>query len=65
MDPRAGVDAVEKREILHSQESNPGPAARNPSLYRLSSPDSLAYEYFRDDTENSGVLLNELDVLGF
>jgi hypothetical protein len=43
--PRSGLDAVEKRKILHRQESNPFPPALNPSLYRLSYPDSL-YAYF-------------------
>jgi hypothetical protein len=39
--PRVGLDAVEKRKILHSWESNPGRAACSPSLYRLSYPNSL------------------------
>jgi hypothetical protein len=38
--PRFGLDAVEKRKILHSQESNPDRLACSPSLYRLSYPDS-------------------------
>jgi hypothetical protein len=33
--PRAGLDAVEKREILHCRESYLGRRARNQSLYRL------------------------------
>jgi hypothetical protein len=38
--PRVGLDAVEKRKILHCQKSNPGRAARSPSLHQLSYPDS-------------------------
>jgi hypothetical protein len=30
---RAGLDAVEKRKILHCRESNPGRPARSTSLY--------------------------------
>jgi hypothetical protein len=37
--PRVGLDAVEKRQILHNWESNPGRRARK--LYRLSYPDSV------------------------
>jgi hypothetical protein len=33
--PRVGLDAVEKRKILHCRESNPGLQARSPSLYQL------------------------------
>jgi hypothetical protein len=36
--PTAGLDAVEKRKILHCWEWNPGHPARNPSPYRLSCP---------------------------
>jgi hypothetical protein len=45
--PRAGLDAVEKRKILHCRESNPGCPTDSPSLYRLSYPDSA---------ENGGTL---------
>jgi hypothetical protein len=38
--PRAGLDAVEKRKILHCRESNPGRPARTPSLSPLRYPDS-------------------------
>jgi hypothetical protein len=34
--PTAGLHGVEKRQILHCQESKPDRPARNPSLYRLS-----------------------------
>jgi hypothetical protein len=37
---RADPDTVEKRQILHCRKSNPDRPARNPSLYRLSYPDS-------------------------
>jgi hypothetical protein len=38
----AGLDAVEYRKIVFpSGESNPGHPTRNPSLYRLSYPDSI------------------------
>jgi hypothetical protein len=40
VDPRVGLDAVEKRKLLQCRESNPGRPARNPSLYRLSYPNS-------------------------
>jgi hypothetical protein len=43
IDPKAGLDAVEKRKILHCRESNAGRPARSPSLYRLSYPDSSVY----------------------
>jgi hypothetical protein len=33
--PRAGLDAVEKRQIFPRRESNPGRPAHSPSLYRL------------------------------
>jgi hypothetical protein len=33
--PRAGLDAVEKRKILHCRKSKPGSRARSQSLYRL------------------------------
>jgi hypothetical protein len=36
VDPRAGLDAVERKKILHCQASNPGHPARRPSLYLLS-----------------------------
>jgi hypothetical protein len=35
VDPRVGLDAVEKIKILHWWESNLGCLARSPSLYRL------------------------------
>jgi hypothetical protein len=38
--PRVGLDAVEKRKILHCEESNLGRPARSSPLYRLSYPDS-------------------------
>jgi hypothetical protein len=40
VDPRAGLNAVEQRKILHCRISNPGRPARSQSLYRLSYPDS-------------------------
>jgi hypothetical protein len=40
--PRTGVDAVEKRIILHCWESNPGCSALGPSLYQLGFPGSLS-----------------------
>jgi hypothetical protein len=40
VDSKAGLDAVEKRKSLACRESNPVPAIRSPSLYRLSYPDS-------------------------
>jgi hypothetical protein len=33
--PTASLDAVEKRKILHCRESDPGPPAHSPSLYRF------------------------------
>jgi hypothetical protein len=36
--PRASLEAVEKRKILHCRESNPGAPACSQSLYRLSYP---------------------------
>jgi hypothetical protein len=41
--PRAGLDAVEKKRILHCRESIPGPPACSPPLYRLSYPDSTGF----------------------
>jgi hypothetical protein len=41
--PRDGLDAAEKRKILHFRESNPCSPARSPSLNRLSYPDSNMY----------------------
>jgi hypothetical protein len=38
--PRAGLDAVEKRKILHCRKSNPGPPACSLSLYRRRYPDN-------------------------
>jgi hypothetical protein len=38
--PRAGLEAVKKREIVSCRKLNPGLPARSPSLYRLSYPDS-------------------------
>jgi hypothetical protein len=38
--PRAGLDAVEKRKILHFWKSNLGCSACSPSLFWLSYPDS-------------------------
>jgi hypothetical protein len=38
--PRAGLDDVERRKILHSQEWNPGSLVRSLLLHRLSYPDS-------------------------
>jgi hypothetical protein len=38
---RVGLDAVEKRRILHCRGSNSGRPARSPSLYRLSYPNWL------------------------
>jgi hypothetical protein len=35
VDPRAGMDAVEKRKILQCRAWNPGRPARSPSLYWL------------------------------
>jgi hypothetical protein len=35
VDSRAGLDAVEKRKMIPSQESNPGHPAHTPSLYQL------------------------------
>jgi hypothetical protein len=41
VDHRTGLGIVEKRKIsCLRHESNPGRAARSPSLYRLSCPDS-------------------------
>jgi hypothetical protein len=31
--PRAGMDAMEKRKLLHCQDSNPGSPARSLPLY--------------------------------
>jgi hypothetical protein len=42
--PRVGLDAVEKRKILHCRESNPGCSSRSPLLYRLNYPHSLSKE---------------------
>jgi hypothetical protein len=42
--PRVRLDAVEKRKIFHCRESNPGPPAHSPSLYRLIYPDSAEYK---------------------
>jgi hypothetical protein len=39
--PRAGLGAVEERNILPYRQSNPGRPARSPSLYRLNYPGSL------------------------
>jgi hypothetical protein len=39
--PGAGLDAEDKRKIVHCPKSNPGRPARSPSLYRLSYPDSV------------------------
>jgi hypothetical protein len=41
VDPRAGLDAVEKRKILPRRELNPGRSARSSSLYRPSYPDTV------------------------
>jgi hypothetical protein len=38
--PRVGLDAVERRKILHYRELNPGHPASKPSVYRLSYPNS-------------------------
>jgi hypothetical protein len=40
--PTVGLDAMEKRQILHYRESNPG-QARGVSLYRLSYPGSTPF----------------------
>jgi hypothetical protein len=40
MGPIGGLDAVEKRKILHWRESIPDLPTRSPSLYRLSYPNS-------------------------
>jgi hypothetical protein len=58
VDPRAGLGAVEKREISHYRESNTAPPARIPSLYRMSYPEFLAY--IRDDIETNSDLLKQL-----
>jgi hypothetical protein len=42
--PGAGLDAVEKRKMLPLPGTEPGRPIRNPSLHRLSYPDS----YHRD-----------------
>jgi hypothetical protein len=34
--PRVGLNAVEKRKILHCQELNPSRVACSPSLFQLS-----------------------------
>jgi hypothetical protein len=47
--PRISLDAVEKRQILHFRESNPGRPARSTSLYRLSYPDSSIYIFPSDN----------------
>jgi hypothetical protein len=39
--PSVGLDDVERGEIMHYRETNPGRPARSPSLYRLSNPDSI------------------------
>jgi hypothetical protein len=42
VDPRAGLDTVEKRKIsCPCRKSKPGRPARSPSLYRLSYPSSF------------------------
>jgi hypothetical protein len=41
VDPRVGLDTVEKRKILRCRESNPGRPAHSFSVSGLSSPDSL------------------------
>jgi hypothetical protein len=38
---KSGLDAVEKRKVLHCRELNPDRPARNPSFYHLSYPGSL------------------------
>jgi hypothetical protein len=43
--PLVCLDAVEKRQILHYRESNPGRPSRSPSLYRLSYADSTLKGY--------------------
>jgi hypothetical protein len=52
------ASAVEKRKILHCQESNPGRPAHRPSLQRLSYPDSLIKTKGRLKITKSNVKLN-------
>jgi hypothetical protein len=41
--PRVGLNATEKRKILHCRELNPGNPSRSPLLYRLSYTVSFPY----------------------
>jgi hypothetical protein len=60
VDPRIGLDAVEKSKSCLCRKSNPGSSACSPSLYRLSSQDSgqcklVSWEH---ETRDSRVLQN-------
>jgi hypothetical protein len=56
--PRAGLDAVEKRKIsCPCQESNTGPLARSPSLYRLRYADSYYKAVNNNNNNNNNILL--------
>jgi hypothetical protein len=46
--PWVGLEAVEKRNILHCRESNPGPLDRSPLLHRLSYPGSYLFLFFQN-----------------
>jgi hypothetical protein len=67
VDPRAGVDAVDKKPFFPFQESNPVCPACSPSLYRMSYPgrqlQNNNYNFTFDDFLHSLATYNLSDTL--